>query len=138
MTQKTYGVFGLMEWEILASVGKRTMKLLFKGGLTTRMGVTPATYTTANPIVQLAIENTAYYRSGRIKVIRTVEREDSSVAASVAATSEKSAVQTVKVACVDDARDYLVLHHNVPQSKLRTKAAIIEQAALAGVSFEGI
>ena len=54
----TYGVYHLVEWIAVLSLGKAKVKVQFTGGATTTQGVTPATYTTADPEVQFAIERT--------------------------------------------------------------------------------
>lgn len=70
-TRKTYGVYNLVEWHALLKVGKATVKVAFIGGSITTQGVTPATFTTDNPIVQIAIEHSAEFAKGKIKLIRT-------------------------------------------------------------------
>lgn len=72
-TRKTYGVNGLMEWQANIKAGKTTFKIPFTGGAMTAWGVTPAEYTTDNPIIQHAIEASSFFTSGRIVVLRTKE-----------------------------------------------------------------
>lgn len=62
----TYGVLGLMEWNALIPVGRSTLRVHFSGGTVTGFGVTPAKFTTDNPAVQLLIEQSHWFRSGRI------------------------------------------------------------------------
>lgn len=70
-TRKTYGVYNLVEWHALLKAGKATVKVAFIGGGITTQGVTPATFTTDNPIVQIAIEHSTEFAKGKIKLIRT-------------------------------------------------------------------
>lgn len=72
-TRKTYGVNGLMEWDTAIPVGKAIMKVHFSGGSLTGYGVTPATFTTEDPIKQRIIENSDYFKSGKIVVVRETE-----------------------------------------------------------------
>ncbi len=72
-TRTTYGVYNLIEWYALLRMGKATVKVPFIGGSITTQGVTPATYTTEDPVIQLAIERSPEYRNGKIKVVRRVQ-----------------------------------------------------------------
>lgn len=71
--RKTYGVRGYMEWVALIPCGKATMRVHFSGGSLTGYGVTPAEYTTQNPMTQTIIENSKEYKSGKIFLLREVE-----------------------------------------------------------------
>ena len=82
MTRKTYGVSGLMEWQAVIRCGRATVNVLFTGGSVTGYGVSPAEYTTENPVVQAIIEGSEYYKSGRIRLLRQ---------SGVAATADASA-----------------------------------------------
>lgn len=73
ITRKTYGVSGLMEWGAAIPVGKATMKVHFSGGSLTGYGVTPATFTTEDPMKQMIIEKSDYFKSGKIFVVREME-----------------------------------------------------------------
>lgn len=73
ITRKTYGVSGLMEWDTVIPVGKATMKVHFSGGSLTGYGVTPATFTTEDPMKQMIIEKSDYFKSGKIFVVREME-----------------------------------------------------------------
>lgn len=69
--KKTYGAVGLMEWGCTIPVGKARLNVQFSGGTLTRYGNTPALYTTDDPIKQNIIENSAYFKSGKIVLVRT-------------------------------------------------------------------
>lgn len=62
-----------MEWVALILCGKATMRVHFSGGSLTGYGVTPAEYTTQNPMTQTIIENSKEYKSGKIFLLREVE-----------------------------------------------------------------
>lgn len=71
--KKTYGVQGYMEWQALIRCGKATVTVHFSGGSLTGYGVTPAEFTTENPMTQAIIENSDYFKKGKIFLIREVE-----------------------------------------------------------------
>jgi hypothetical protein len=71
--RKTYGVSGYMEWVALIECGKATVKVHFSGGSLTGYGVTPAEFTTQNPMTQAIIENSKDFKSGKIFLLREIE-----------------------------------------------------------------
>ena len=71
--KKTYGVQGYMEWQSLIRCGKATVTVHFSGGSLTGYGVTPAEFTTENPMTQAIIENSDYFKKGKIFLMREVE-----------------------------------------------------------------
>lgn len=140
MTQKTYGVYRLMELTISIKLGKRTLDIPFTGGIASNRGVTPATYTTQNPVIQLAIEHSAPFRNGRVKIVKEIKVEEPVAALpakEVVGNMEGGSKVVVQVACLDDARDYLMMHFDIAASKLRTKQAVLDSAETNGVTFEG-
>lgn len=77
--RKTYGVYGIIEWHTEIKLGRGILKVSFTGGAITTLGVTPASYTTSNPIAQLAIENSPHFKSGKIKIVRKDKLEETYV-----------------------------------------------------------
>ena len=71
--RKTYGVSGYMELVALIECGKATVKVHFSGGSLTGYGVTPAEFTTQNPMTQAIIENSKEVKSGKIFLLREIE-----------------------------------------------------------------
>lgn len=71
--KKTYGVQGYMEWQALIRCGKATVTVHFSGGSLTGYGVTPAEFTTENPMTQAIIENSDYFKKGKIILMREVD-----------------------------------------------------------------
>jgi hypothetical protein len=71
--RKTYGVSGYMEWVALIECGKATVKVHFSGGSLTGYGVTPAEFTTQNPMTQAIVENSKEFKSGKIFLLREIE-----------------------------------------------------------------
>lgn len=62
----------MMEYQAVIKIGRSAMKVLFTDGSMNAMGLTPATYTTDDPMVQHAIENSDQYRKGRIRIVRSI------------------------------------------------------------------
>lgn len=71
--KKKYGVQGYMEWQAVIRCGKATVTVHFSGGSLTGYGVTPAEFTTENPMTQAIIENSEYFKKGKIFLMREVE-----------------------------------------------------------------
>lgn len=63
----------MMEYQCIIRFGKNTLKVTFTGGSMNAIGVTPATYTTSNFLIQQAIENSNEYKRGRIRIVRAIE-----------------------------------------------------------------
>lgn len=72
----TYGVSGMMEYQSLIRFGKNTLKVTFTGGSMNAIGVTPATFTTGNFLIQQAIENSSEFKRGRIRIVSTIELDE--------------------------------------------------------------
>ena len=69
--RKTYGVRNLVEWQANIPVGKGRLIVHFTGGSITAYGVTPAVFKTEDPIHQAIIENSGYFKSGRIFLMKS-------------------------------------------------------------------
>ncbi len=67
--KKTYAYHTLAEKHTTFHLGKTKVHVSFTGGQTTKNGVTPATFTTADPIVQLAIERSNDFAKGAITLL---------------------------------------------------------------------
>lgn len=81
MKKITYGVAGLVDWVALIGAGAATVRVHFSGGALTQYGITPAEYTTASPFIQRVIEQSEYFRNGKISVLRVRETEEKPKAA---------------------------------------------------------
>jgi hypothetical protein len=124
-TKKTYGVRGLMDWNCLIHVGKAKVHIPFTGGTLSAYGVTPAEYTTDNPMVQAVIENSDYFKQGKIQIIRSSEETTET-------NAKESKLEKKVFANIDDARDFLAEEHSVPRSKIRSLASVIDFGKGAG------
>lgn len=125
MKKVTYGVVGLIDWKAKIPVGRARISVHFTGGALTKYGVTPAEFTTANPMMQRIIEDSAYYRSGRITVLRTVGEAD-----------VIKQLKTIEVACIEDAIDYMREHYNVPAVKIRNMQSLQNVASKYQITFK--
>lgn len=76
MEKITYGAPRLVDWVAQIKVGAASVRVHFTGGALTSYGVTPAEFTTSNPFIQKVIENSSYFKEGRIKVLRKAEIEE--------------------------------------------------------------
>ena len=125
---KVYGVKGLMEWVATIPVGKATIRVPFSGGSMSAFGVIPET---SDVVMQHIIERSNYFASGKITLLRTFVTEEEIKAEEAKKTS------TIKVASIEDARDYLVDNFGATKSELRSRKAIEDCAKVNGVVFEG-
>lgn len=153
----TYGVAGMMEYQSIIRFGKNTLKVTFSGGSMNAIGVTPATFTTENFLIQQAIENSGEYRRGRIRTVSTVELDEevrierAGAAAAAVATAEEDRPDTantpdmpdaadggmtqVEFSCNDDAKDYLEQTFGYVRSKLRNREDIVNAGKAHGVEI---
>ena len=145
---KVYGAPGLQEWTLVLGNGPR-LHLHFEHGSQNAFGASPAEYRTENKFFQTIIEQSNYFKEGRIVLLEEVvlEGEDddnavSSVAESEAQASEAQEEAQPKLAMkmvftsVDDAREYAVEKLGVSATSVRARAALEKTLADAGVVFE--
>lgn len=145
---KIYGAPGLQEWTLVLGNGPR-LHLHFEHGSQNAFGASPAEYRTENKFFQTIIEQSNYFKEGRIVLLDEVvlegEEEDnavSSVAESEAQASEAQEEAQPKVAMrmvftsVDDAREYAVEKLGVSATSVRARAALEKTLADAGVVFD--
>lgn len=76
MKKITYGAPRLVDWVAQIKAGAATVRVHFIGGALTTYGVTPAEFTTSNPFIQKVIEQSSYYKEGRIIFMREIEIKD--------------------------------------------------------------
>lgn len=145
---KVYGAPGLQEWTLVLGNGPR-LHLHFEHGSQNAFGASPAEYRTENKFFQTIIEQSNYFKEGRIVLLDEVvlegEEDDdavSSVAESEAPASEAQEEAQPELAMkmvftsVDDAREYAVEKLGVSATSVRARAALEKTLADAGVVFE--
>ncbi|RKW52700.1 MAG: hypothetical protein D8B57_07955 [Prevotella sp.] len=147
MTQKTYGVYGMIEWSILLNVAGRIMNIDFEGGLASGTGIRPATFTTRNEIVQFAIENSGHFKHGRIILVSEMDIEEPKEAIAEATeiipTDTEEVVEDnlteVEVSSLEEAVDYLVSNFDdAKKQQLRSKVTAKAFAETKGIRFVGL
>lgn len=74
--KKRYAIYGMIEQSSVFPMGNGHIRVDFKHGSLTTAGIVPATYTTSNPVVQQAIENSSKFKSGIIKLDEKVFIKD--------------------------------------------------------------
>ena len=135
--KKTYGVDGLIDWQTEIRAGKARLVVNFSGGGLTSFGVTPATYTTDNLLYQHIIENSAQFKSGKIRLLRSVMLDNAQPEAVTKEAPKKKLVDVDSVSNCADARMWLRENKNISLG-VKTKAEIIEIAEANGVTFPNL
>jgi hypothetical protein len=147
MTQKTYGVYGMIEWSILLNVAGRIMNIDFEGGLASGTGIRPATFTTRNEIVQFAIENSGHFKQGRIILVSEMDieepneviAEDTEITPTDTEVAAEDNLTEVEVSSLEEAVDYLVSNFDdAKKQQLRSKVTAKAFAETKGIRFVGL
>lgn len=71
-----YGILNMMEYHMTVSVGKSKVNVIFTGGSSNAASVVPASFTTDNLMLQIAIQNCRDFKRGLIKIIKTTELDE--------------------------------------------------------------
>lgn len=145
---KVYGAPGLQEWTLVLGNGPR-LHLHFEHGSQNAFGASPAEYRTENKFFQTIIEQSNYFKEGRIVLLDEVvlEGEEDDNAVSPVAESEEQASEAQEEAqpklamkmvftSVDDAREYAVENLGVSATSVRARAALEKTMLNAGIVFE--
>lgn len=134
---KTYGVYGLMDWQPIIRVGRAKFCPLFTGGGATAYGQTPAKYATSNEVCQRIIENSDYFKSGHIKLLYSNEIEEAKDLEVCAESHDDGAEYVEKVfPSMGDAASYVAETFGTPKSKLRTREAIVSAGKAHNVNIK--
>lgn len=130
----TYEIHGQIERNSYFRIGKALVRIEFTGGSINSTGISPAQYTTVNPLFQNAIENSDAFRNGEIKRGR-VEIINEANAKNVESNGTSKDVH-VSVTNMQQARALLMnAPYNCALSDLQNKSAIKAVAEEKGVSF---
>lgn len=145
---KVYGAPGLQEWTLVLGNGPR-LHLHFEHGSQNAFGASPAEYRTDNKFFQTIIEQSSYFKEGRIvlldEVVLEAEENDGSVSSVTESEEQASEAQEeaqpklamkMSFPSVDDAREYAVEKLGVAASSVRSRAALEKSLSDAGVVFE--
>jgi len=126
--RNTYGVKGLMEWECQIRNGKTLLHVTFTGGTQTEYGVTPAKYSTDNPVIQRIIENSDYFKRGRITLLGGAKNAAAKTASPQAKPLERKTFSTLA-----DAKAWLSQECGAAQGGIRTVADAMAVGKAHGV-----
>lgn len=164
MEKITYGAPRLVDWVAQIKVGAASVRVHFTGGALTSYGVTPAEFTTSNPFIQKVIENSSYFKEGRIIVQRraTIEepkkpapktqaqpapqpqpapvpqpKSEEPVVEAQAEETATAGLTIVEVTCLPDAQAYLQENFNISSYKVRSCEIAQKIAAEHGIQFTG-
>lgn len=141
--KKKYAIYGKVEMSVLIPVNNAKLRVNFANGVITPSGITPATFSTSDPIVQTAIENHRLYIKGMIKLeksfkIGEVEVNDEKPV-SDEDKNEKEPESSVKsypdVKNVQSAREILISEYSIPIAELQDKERIKMKAEELGIEF---
>lgn len=135
-----------MEWSPIVTIAKRSITLHFTGGTASGTGIRPATFRTNNAIVQLAIENSHHFKSGRIFIVDEKELDDPQKLAQSGVDSSQGGNDapndndvTIEVSGLEEAVDYLTTRFDdAANAKLNSKKAVLAFAKSKGVIFKGL
>lgn len=94
MVKKKYEVPGMMEWHPEFKVGRSSLQIAFTGGHLCCGGSTPASFETADPVIQRVIESSEAFFDGRIR-LRKVSKSDDMVKATNQEVFEYSDIKEV-------------------------------------------
>lgn len=146
---KVYGAPGLLEWNVCLGDSGVRLHLHFDHGSQSAFGASPAEYRTDSKFNQTIIEQSSYFKEGRIVLLDEVvlEEEENDSSVSSFAESEEQASEAQEEAqpklamkmsfpSVDDAREYAVEKLGVAASSVRSRAALEKALADAGVVFD--
>lgn len=152
-TVKIYESVGLKEWQVNIPIGKAKLLITFSGGMILSNGFANGKFSTDNPIAQHAIENSDYFKSGRIRLyhqfqqegessVRTITGNEASAPVSVKAQSDNATTETkskekqeVEVTCLEDAAEYLKNNFGVKKTHIRKEGDADTVGAEFGIKF---
>lgn len=143
--KKRYAIYGKVEMSVLIPVNNAKLRVNFANGVITPAGITPATFSTSDPIVQTAIENHRLYIKGMIKLeksfkIGEVEVNDEKPVSDEdknekEAGSQSSVKSYPDVKNVQSAREILISEYIIPIAELQDKERIKMKAEELGIEF---
>lgn len=130
---------------VLIPLNNAKLRVNFANGVITPSGITPATFSTSDPIIQTAIENHRLYIKGMIKLeksfkIGEVEVNDEKPVSDEdknekEAGSQSSVKSYPDVKNVQSAREILISEYSIPIAELQDKERIKMKAEELGIEF---
>lgn len=135
MARKTYAIYGMVEQSVVIPFAGGNIRVDFTHGSLSTAGVTPAKYKTDNVLVQKAIEGSAKYKKGIIKLFATEKEKAAPVSASTPAPAKQDVTDYPNVMNSQAAKSILMSSYGVPMSELGNTTAVKAKAKELGVTF---
>lgn len=140
--RKIYGVYGMVEWSTLIPTKGGSLRVDFANGCISTRGIDPATFSTDNLAVQVAIESSPKFLSGRIKLVKSFEIGESEDAPPIDNHPQEKDGDSdgdnvyPDVKNSQQAKEILIGEpYNVSLAELGNKAVIQEKAGELGIVF---
>lgn len=143
--KKRYAIYGKVEMSVLIPLNNAKLRVNFANGVITPSGITPATFSTSDPIVQTAIENHRLYIKGMIKLEKSFKigevevNDEKPVSGEDKNEKEAGSQSSVKsypdVKNVQSAREILISEYSIPIAELQDKERIKMKAEELGIEF---
>lgn len=143
--KKKYAIYGKVEMSVLIPVNNAKLRVNFANGVITPSGITPATFSTSDPVVQTAIENNRLYLKGMIKLEKSFKigevevNDEKPVSDEDKNEKEPESQSSVKsypdVKNVQSAREILIREYNVSIAELQDKERIKMKSEELGIEF---
>nr|DAW92975.1 MAG TPA: hypothetical protein [Caudoviricetes sp.] len=148
--KKKYAIYGMIEQSCVFPMGAGHIRVDFRHGSLTTAGVVPATFSTSNPVIQQAVENSPKFKSGIIKMVESIVVKEVATVSATKGTETPEVGDTVNAAKnregeetsypdvknSQQAKDVLMAEpYSIPLAELGNKAAIQAKAEELGVSF---
>ena len=131
--RKRYDVRGMMEWHPVFRIGRTRMKVSFTGGHLCGGGCTPASFETADPVVQAVIEGSEAFRAGRI-VIGSQSGVDDDRSRSREKPVRRGDDCVFEYSDIEEICDFLHFNKGIPLERFDSEESIFEEAARLGVT----
>lgn len=133
--KKRYAVKGKVEMSVLVPVNNAKLRINFTNGIINADGIFPATFTTSDPVIQTAIENSTFFQKGLIKIeksfkIGVIEEEKKKEK-----VSEEEFRLFPEVKNMQSAREILINQFGVSLSELQDKEHVQKKAAQLKIKF---
>lgn len=133
--KKRYAIHGKVEMSVLIPINNAKLRVNFTNGVINSNGITPATFSTSDPVVQTAIENNKLYQKGLIKLDKKWKIGEIEPLQKEVQENEDSYTVYTDVKSVQSAREVLIRDYKIPLSELQDKERIKNKAEELKVKF---
>ena len=133
--KKRYAIHGKVEMSVLIPINNAKLRVNFTNGVINSNGITPATFSTSDPVVQTAIENNKLYQKGLIKLDKKWKIGEIEPLQEEVQENEDSYTVYTDVKSVQSAREVLIRDYKIPLSELQDKERIKNKAEELKVKF---